>query len=91
MENVVANSQSLWSYEEGMYHFECFLNKLPENYKMEALCEICHRLLNCKTKMKRDRIDIMFKNATLPITMEDIDQHLDLLKNATISKTSHQN
>lgn len=71
---------AIWSYEEGMYHFETFLRKLPEQEKMEALCELCQGLLNCKPKMTREDINIIFRNAKCHITMDDIDNHQCVLR-----------
>lgn len=57
-----------------------FLSKLPEKEKMEALCEMCQGLLNCKPKMTREDINIIFRNAKCHITMDDIDNHQCVLR-----------
>lgn len=75
---------AIWSYEEGMGHFEYFLRKLPEKDKMEALCEMCQCLLNYKPQMTRDTIDIIFKNAQCNITMDDIENYWSILQKQTI-------
>jgi len=77
---------AIWSYEEGMYHFESFLSKLPPQDKMEALCEMCQCLLNYKPQMTRDNIDIIFKNAQCNITMNDIEDHQCVLQQQRINK-----
>lgn len=85
-ENQNKDKMAIWSYEEGMEHFESFLRKLPEKEKMEALCEMCQCLLNHKPKMTREDINIIFRNAKIHITIDDIDQHLAFLQNAKIKK-----
>lgn len=78
---------AIWSYEEGMYHFETFLRKLPPQDKMEALCEVCQCLLNYKPKMSKESIDIIFKNAQCNITMDDIENHQSFLQQRIIEKS----
>lgn len=85
---------AIWSYEEGMHQFECFLRKLPEKEKMEALCEMCQCLLNYKPKMTRNTVDIIFKNAQCNITMDDIENYWSVLQKQKIEKSltsSHTN
>lgn len=76
---------AIWAYEEGMGHFECFLHKLPDNEKMEALCTMCQCLLDYKPKMTRDDINVIFKNAKCSITMDDIETHNVLLQQKRIN------
>lgn len=63
---------AIWSYEEGMYEFETFLKKLPENWRMDAIAEVCRSLTN--KKMTHDTIEIIFQNAKCGITMADIQE-----------------